>query len=106
MRFREALHIALDIIEFGHERQRAFLEVLAIGRELDVAPDMLEQGDAEFFFEPVDRPRERGLGDMQMVGASRHVLGFGDLDEIAELREFHVVLYSCKLGMRMLITIY
>ena len=57
--------------------------------ELDSAPDPVEQLDAEPLLERVDGTADRGLGEMQRVRGTGHVLPFSDRDEDAELFERH-----------------
>ena len=44
-----------------------------------------QQRDAQFFFQQLDLPAQRGLGHMQAFGRPREVAGFGNGHKIFEL---------------------
>lgn len=85
----EKLHVARHVLEGFHRGLHAVANVGAGGGEADAAPRTLEQAHAELLLEPVDRLRERGLCDVELLGRVGHVLAFGYGEEVFQLKQFH-----------------
>ena len=78
-----------DGVQAVHQRLQLRLKKFAVLRQDDVAPVGGEQLYTQLRLQPLDGLGQRGLGDVQALGAAGDVLGAGDLQEITQLQQFH-----------------
>ena len=77
---------ALDVAQ---DARRAVEQLLPRLGQPHAAIGAGEQHDVELFLEPLDVPRQRRLGDMQMRGGAGDAAEFGDADEIMQAAQLH-----------------
>ena len=68
---------------------RVFQNVAALFRQHHAAPMPREELDPQFFLEHADLAAQRRLSDPQSVGGLTQAAELGDVDQGAELAEFH-----------------
>jgi hypothetical protein len=66
-------------------------ERLTSRRQLNAARVSAKQTDAEFALQRLDLLRERWLLDTKAQRGTRHVLVFGDGDEVAQMSQLHIL---------------
>jgi hypothetical protein len=75
------------VLGLGEEHAGSGHDLLAGGREQDVARAPLDQLDAELGFQLLQLRRQRGLADEARLGRLAEVAVVGDGDEVLEVAE-------------------
>ena len=83
------VHRRAGAADVGEDRLRAGEQLLPGGRDLDAGAGALEQLQPELALEPAHLLRERGLGDVELLGRAREVAMARDRREVLELPQVH-----------------
>ena len=78
-----------DFLQFRADSHRVFQNVAALFRQHHAAPMPRDELDPQFFLEHADLAAQRRLSDPQSVGGLTQAAELGDMDQGAELAEFH-----------------
>jgi len=76
-------------LDFADAAARMLEHDLSVGVQMQPAVDPIEQGRAGLSLEPSQRPRQRGLRDVEFGGRFGHVLGLGQHHEPTQLVHIH-----------------
>jgi hypothetical protein len=76
-------------LRLGQDVAAVSQQVFALRRELDAAPDPVEELHSQIGFQVTDLAGEGRLADVDLLGGLRHAALLGDADEIAEMPELH-----------------
>jgi hypothetical protein len=81
----------VQAVDLGEHALRVVEDHAALGGELHAAARAAEDLDAELRLQPADLLRDRGLGEVQLLGGLRERPVTGDGGDGAQVAELHAV---------------